>query len=235
MNLRNGQLTPVTTGFGMPWNSQSHEEAAKIMKAALEQGANFWNGGIHYGKPDNNSLHLLRYYFTRYPEDVDKVVISIKGCIQITTGAPKPIGSPEGIRASVDTALTVLSGVKKIDIFEMARVDPNTPIETSIQTLADLVKEGKIGGIGLSEVNANTIRKAHAVHPISQVEIELSLFTPDPLHNGIVDTCHERESFYNMPRESWWVYADRFSSWHPHCSIQSCRPRLVNRQIPVAS
>jgi pyridoxine 4-dehydrogenase len=76
-----------------------------------------------------------------------------------------------------------------------ARVDPNTPIETSIKALGELVQEGKIGGIGLSEVTANTIRKAHAVHPIAAVEIELSLFTPDPLNNGIMDTCQERKSF----------------------------------------
>jgi len=79
----------------------------------------------------------------------------------------------------------------------IARVDPNTPLEISIKALAELVKEGKIGGIGLSEVNADTIRKAHAVHPISAVEIELSLFTPDPLHNGIMEACSERTS----PRE----------------------------------
>jgi len=76
-----------------------------------------------------------------------------------------------------------------------ARIDPNTPVETSIKALAELVKEGKIGGIGLSEINADTIRKAHAVHPISAVEIELSLFTPDPLHNGIMEACSERMSF----------------------------------------
>ena len=76
-----------------------------------------------------------------------------------------------------------------------ARVDPDTPVETSIKALAELVKEGKIGGIGLSEVNADTIRKAHAVHPISAVEIELSLFTPDPLHNGIMEACSERTYF----------------------------------------
>ena len=61
----------------------------------------------------------------------------------------------------------------------LARVDPRTPIETSIKALAELVEEGKIRGIGLSEVNASTIRKAHAV---------------DPLHNGIMETCHERKS-----------------------------------------
>ena len=86
----------------------------------------------------------------------------------------------------------MLDGIKTIDVFECARRDPNVPIETSIKALAELVKERKIGGIGLSEVAANTIRKAHATHPISAVEIELSLFTPDPLHNGIATACHER-------------------------------------------
>ena len=76
----------------------------------------------------------------------------------------------------------------------MARVDPDVPIETSVRALANLVTEGKIRGVGLSEVSAATIRKAHAVHPVAAVEVELSLFTPDPLHNGIVDTCHERTS-----------------------------------------
>jgi aryl-alcohol dehydrogenase-like predicted oxidoreductase len=67
-----------------------------------------------------------------------------------------------------------------------------------MKALAELVKEGKIGGVGLSEVNANTIRKAHAVHPLAAVEIELSLFTPEPLTNGIMDTCQERK--YSVER-----------------------------------
>ena len=145
--------------------------------------------GIFYGTPQANSLHLLRYYFEKYPEDADKVVLSIKGAFTLEKG---PTGSPEGIRASVEEALKVLGGTKTIDIFEMARVDPNVPIETSLKALGELVEEGKIGGIGLSEVSGSTIRKAHAVHPIAAVEVELSLFTPDPLHNGIVDACHER-------------------------------------------
>lgn len=116
-------------------------------------------------------------------------MLSIKGAFDMKAG---PDGSPEGIRASVEEAVKVLGGTKTIDVFECARVDPNVPIETSIKALAELVKEGKIGSIGLSEVGANTIRKAHAVHPISAVEIELSLFTPDPLNNGIADACHER-------------------------------------------
>jgi pyridoxine 4-dehydrogenase len=93
-----------------------------------------------------------------------------------------------------------LDGVKTIDVFEMARVDPSTPIEVSTTALAELAKENKIGGIGLSEVGAATIRRAHAVHPIAAVEIELSLFTADALKNGVVQTCHEREcSVRNQP------------------------------------
>jgi pyridoxine 4-dehydrogenase len=88
------------------------------------------------------------------------------------------------------------SNIPQINILTKspARVDPNIPIETSIKALAELVQEGKIGGIGLSEVTASTIRKAHAIHPIAAVEIELSLFTPDPLNNGIIDMCQERKS-----------------------------------------
>ncbi|KAK3370064.1 NADP-dependent oxidoreductase domain-containing protein [Podospora didyma] len=180
-------------GFGMlgltkPWAPVDYPVAIKVMKTALEQGANFWNGGIHYGTPQNNSLHLLKYYFEQYPEDASKVVLSIKGAFNIKTG---PDGSPDGIRKSVEGALDVLAGTKSIDVFECARVDPNVPIETSVQALAELVKEGKIGAIGLSEVGPASIRKAHAVHPISAVEIELSLFTPDALTDGVADTCHE--------------------------------------------
>ncbi|KAI6816350.1 Aldo/keto reductase [Hortaea werneckii] len=175
-------------GMTMPWAPVDYPVAAKIMKTALDQGANFWNGGIHYGTPAANSLQLLKYYFEQYPEDATKVVLSIKGAFGMKTG---PTGSPEAIRESIEEAVKVLGDTKKVDIFEMARVDPNVPIETSVKALAELVKEGKIGGIGLSEVGASTIRKAHAIHPVSAVEVELSLFTPDPLHNGIVDTCHE--------------------------------------------
>ena len=103
-----------------------------------------------------------------------------------------PTGSPEAICASVEEAVGVLAGSKTIDVFEMARVDPDVPFETSVKALAELVEEGKIRGIGLSEVGANTIRMAHAIYPVSAVEVELSLFTPDPLDNGIADTCHER-------------------------------------------
>lgn len=117
--------------------------------------------------------------------------MSIKGAYDHTLG---PQGNPAALRSAVDAALAILPPhVKKIDVFEMARVDPNTAIETSVAALAELVKEGKIGGIGLSEVSAHTIRRAAKVHEIVAVEVELSLFTREPLENGIASVCDERK------------------------------------------
>ncbi|PSR76640.1 putative aldo/keto reductase [Coniella lustricola] len=163
--------------------------AASIMKTALEQGATFWNGGMFYGTPEYNSLHVLKYYFTQYPEDADKVTLSIKGAFD--PKSYQPTGSPAAIRADVERALQILAGTKKIDVFEMARVDPKVPIEESVQALAELVQEGKIGGVGLSEVSAASIRRAAKVARIEAVEIELSLFTTDPLSNGILAACED--------------------------------------------
>ncbi|KAF3390872.1 Pyridoxal reductase [Talaromyces pinophilus] len=166
--------------------SPSFDESVKVMKRALELGATFWNGGEFYGPPESNSLHLLEYYFRKYPEDADKVTLSMKGCFSLAAGADN---SPEGVRKSVDNCLSILQGRIPIHIFEPARVDPKVPIEETIKTLAEYVKQGKIGSIGLSEAGSATIRRAHAIHPIAAVELEISLFTPDILENGIASTC----------------------------------------------
>ena len=160
------------------------------MKTALTLGANAWNGGEFYGTPTRNSLHLLNEYFTKYPEDADKVVLSIKGGGQ-ADGSPIPDGSKQNVKRSIDECLKVLDGKKFLDLFECARVDPKTPIEETIGYIAEYVKAGKIGGISLSEVTGPTIRRAHKIHPISAVEIELSLWSTVPFENGTVSTCAE--------------------------------------------
>ena len=157
------------------------------MKAALDHGATLWNGAQYYGPPTANSLHLLNHYFTTYPEDRNKVVLSIKGAFSLAG----PDNSPAGIRKSVDTCLEVLDGKVFLDIFLPGRIDPQVPVEETVRTLAEYVKAGKIGGYGLSECSAGTIRRAHAVHPIAAVEIELSLFSTDTLSNGVAQTCSE--------------------------------------------
>ena len=159
------------------------------MKTALASGSNFWNGGEFYGTVENNSLHLLHDYFTKYPEDADKIVLSIKGGAE--PGTFNPTGDRAGITRSVEECLRVLDGKKKIDIFECGRVDLKVPIEETVGYIAEFVKAGKIRGIGLSEVSAATIRRAASVHPIAAVEVEFSLFSTDIQTNDVASTCAE--------------------------------------------
>ncbi|KAK4941503.1 hypothetical protein LTR66_014796 [Elasticomyces elasticus] len=182
------------TGYGtmgMTWRPQppAQEVCFETLNTALELGANFWNGGELYGTPEYNSLHLLNKYFTKYPENAEKVVLSIKGGLK--KGELVPDSSEANIRRSVDECLLQLDGKKTIDIFECARQDPKFSVESTIEVLATYVKEGKIGGIGLSEVDAETIRRAHKVHPIAAVEVEMSLWSTDILANDIAKTCAE--------------------------------------------
>jgi pyridoxine 4-dehydrogenase len=164
-------------------------QAFEAMRTALSLGANNWNGGELYGTPERNSLHLLNEYFTKYPEDAEKVVLSIKG--GLVPGQLKPDGSEAGVKRSIDECLKVLDGKKFLDLFECARVDLNVPIEDTIGYIAEYVKAGKLGGISLSEVSAKSIRRAHAVHPISAVEVEFSLYATEILENDVASTCAE--------------------------------------------
>jgi aryl-alcohol dehydrogenase-like predicted oxidoreductase len=149
--------------------------------------------GTFYGPPDNNSLQILATYFKLYPEDAPSITISLKACLSFPSHIPDC--SPSAIRSAVDNALSILPpSLKKIDIFELARIDPEVDLEESMKTLKELVEKGKIGGVGLSEVKASTIRKAHAICKLSMVENGLSLFSRDDLGNGVLETCKERKS-----------------------------------------
>ena len=158
------------------------------MHAAITSGCNFWNGGEFYGTPEYNSLTLLNKYYAQYPDDADKVVLNIKGA---TRPGLIPDGSPEYIRESVDNCLRMLGKKGKIAMFECARRDTKTPLDVTLSALAGLVQEGKIGGVALSEVSAVTIREAAKITNIVAVEVELSLWSTEPLTNGIAETCAE--------------------------------------------
>lgn len=179
------------TTTGLTWretpppNSQSFE----TLRASISTGCNNWNGGQFYGTPERNSLHLFNEYFTKYPEDADKVVISIKGGLDQSTG--KIDGTKAGVQRSIDNCLEVLDGKKFLDLFELGRVDLNVPLEETVGYMAEYVKAGKLGGISLSEVGPQSIRKAHAVHPVSAVEVEFSLYATEILENGVAATCAE--------------------------------------------
>ena len=177
------------TGLTMPQFKMSDEETFKVFKAALST-VNVWNGSDHYGTPDANSLHLMNRYFTKYPEDTRKVVLSIKTGLKDRMTMEMDC-SPEGIRKVAENALEILDGKKTIDLLGPSRVDPNVPVEDSLKALAELKQEGKIGGIQLSEVRADTIRRAAKIVKIDMLEAEASLWSPMIFENGVAETCAE--------------------------------------------
>ncbi|KAL2123217.1 hypothetical protein VTJ04DRAFT_3672 [Mycothermus thermophilus] len=180
-------------GFGMmglTWRQGKlpDDQTFAVIKAALESGCNYFNGGEFYGPPDNNSLTLLRAYYEHYPEDRDKILLNVKGCI---TPDLKPDSSPEGVRKSVENSVRLIGGKGRIDQFEPARKDKNVEIEETLKALQAEVEKGNIGGISLSEVSAATIRRAAKVAKIESVEVELSLWCTEPLENGVLEACGE--------------------------------------------
>jgi aryl-alcohol dehydrogenase-like predicted oxidoreductase len=99
-------------------------------------------------------------------------------------------GKPEYVRQACEASLRRL-GVETIDLYYQHRVDPNTPIEDTVGAMAQLVKEGKVRYLGLSEAGPDTLRRAMKVHPITALQTEYSLWTRDPEENGVLATCRE--------------------------------------------
>ncbi|WQF84925.1 Putative NADP-dependent oxidoreductase domain-containing protein [Colletotrichum destructivum] len=182
--------------MGLTWRPQpcSEEQAFEAMRAALKNGNNFWNGGEFYGTPEYNSSVLLERYFAKFPEDADKVVLSMKGGVNLKNLHPD--GSPEGVRRSLDNIINQLKGRKKVDMFECARRDKNTPLEITFGVIQkEYIDTGKVGGICLSEVSAATIHEAVKHAKIVGVEVELSLFSTEILTNGVAAACAQ----YGIP------------------------------------
>ncbi|WP_421579309.1 aldo/keto reductase [Shinella sp. M31] len=124
----------------------------------------------------------------------DKVVIATKFGFRIDATKPADqmmVGTdsrPENVKAVAGASLKRL-GTDVIDLYYQHRVDPAVPIEETVGAMADLVREGKVKALGLSEAGAETIRRAHAVHPIAAVQSEYSLWTRDVEENGVLNTC----------------------------------------------
>ncbi|KAL8941408.1 MAG: hypothetical protein Q9216_002253 [Gyalolechia sp. 2 TL-2023] len=184
------------TGYGMmnlTWRTTPipDPQAFSTLTTALSKNVTLWNGGEIYGPPNANSLHLLARFCTANPSSVSRICLSIKGSAHPTKFMAMD-GSRANIRRCIDESLHILDGTGlKIDIYEPARIDPTVPLEETMNAIVEYIKEGKVGGIGLSEVDAETIRKAHAIHPIAAVEVELSLHSPEILTNGVAKTCGE--------------------------------------------
>ncbi|KAF9078709.1 aldo/keto reductase [Rhodocollybia butyracea] len=160
-------------------NPISDEQAFEAIRAgvdALPPGTKmFLNSGEFYDmKGGTGNLELLSRFFAKYPEYADKTFLSVKGGLRGKIPQLTPDGSLAFLRSSVDNIIRALGPNKKLDLFQPARIDRTLPVESIMTNLVALLEEGKFSHIGLSECNANTLRKAHSVYPVTAAEIEVS-------------------------------------------------------------
>jgi aryl-alcohol dehydrogenase-like predicted oxidoreductase len=155
-------------------STRDEEAAVALIRHALELGVTHLDTADIYG---DSELKVGKAIEGRR----DDVVLATKfGFVQAAIGQPERIdGRPEHVREACERSLRRL-GVDDIDLYYLHRVDPSTPIEETVGAMADLVREGKVRYLGLSEVSVQTLRRAHAVHPIAAVQTEYSLFSREP-------------------------------------------------------
>jgi aryl-alcohol dehydrogenase-like predicted oxidoreductase len=172
---RIGLGTMAMSGYYLDPNS-SDAESIRTIQRALELGVTHIDTAEIYGPYANEELVGRALKGRR-----DGVVLATKfGFVSHTGGGPGVLdSSPANIRIAVEGSLKRL-GTDRIDLYYQHRVDPNTPIEETIGAVAELIAEGKVLHIGLSEAAPATIRRAHAVHPIAALQTEYSLWTRDP-------------------------------------------------------
>jgi len=172
------------------YGGQDEADAVRTLHRAVELGVTLFDTAEVYGPFANEVLvgKALRPFR-------GKVVIATKFGFRIDPtksdiGAMTGVdGRPEHAREVAEASLKRLD-VDVIDLFYLHRVDPQVPIEDTVGAMAELVREGKVRAIGLSETSAETLRRAHAVHPIAALQSEYSLWTRDP-EGAILDTCRE--------------------------------------------
>ncbi|WP_223838554.1 aldo/keto reductase [Saccharopolyspora pogona] len=157
-------------GLSGVYGAADDAESARLLNQLLDLGVDFLDTADAYGEGHNEELISGLLAKRR-----DEVVLATK------FGANKDIGGgrPEYVRQAVEASLARL-GTDHIDLYYLHRLDPATPIEETVGAMAELVQAGKVRHLGLSEISAETLRRAHSAHPIAAVQQEYSLFTRDP-------------------------------------------------------
>ncbi|MFL1430715.1 MULTISPECIES: aldo/keto reductase [unclassified Nocardiopsis] len=167
-------------GMSAFYGPGDERESVATLRHAVDVGVTFIDTAEAYGPFENEKL-IARALGGRRSE----VVLATKASAETDDDGTVHgrNGTPAYIRRACERSLRHL-GTDVIDLYYLHRVDPKVPIEESVGAMAELVREGKVLHIGLSEAAADTIRRAHAVHPLAAVQSEFSLFAPDVLHNG---------------------------------------------------
>jgi aryl-alcohol dehydrogenase-like predicted oxidoreductase len=162
----------------------STQESVALIRQAVERGVTFFDTAEVYGPYTNEEIVGEALKPVR-----DQVVIATKFGFNIVDGKMAGVNSrPEKIREAAEGSLKRL-GVEVIDLLYQHRVDPNVPIEDVAGVVKDLIVEGKVKHFGLSEAGAQTVRRAHAVQPVTALQNEYSLWTRGPETNGILEAC----------------------------------------------
>ncbi|MEB2847986.1 aldo/keto reductase [Rhizobiales bacterium RZME27] len=162
------------------------QDGITLIRQAVERSVTFFDTAEVYGPFTNEEIVGEALKPVR-----DQVVIATKFGFNIVDGKMASTNSrPEQIRAVADASLKRL-GTDVIDLFYQHRVDPNVPIEDVAGAVKDLIAAGKVRHFGMSEPGAQTVRRAHAVQPITTLQNEYSLWTRGPETNGILETCEE--------------------------------------------
>lgn len=178
-------------GLSQAYGHQDESASAATLERAVDLGVTFFDTAEVYGVHHNESLlgRVLKPFR-------DRLVIATKFGFTYNRDAngfgeiTGTDGSPANARAVAEASLRRLQ-TEVIDLYYLHRLDPAVPVEETVGAMAELVAQGKVRAIGLSEVSAETLRRAHATHPIAALQSEYSLWTRDVESNGVLATCRE--------------------------------------------
>ena len=225
--------------------TRDDEESVRVFERALELGVTHLDTASMYGPELNERLVGRAIRAGR-----NGAVVASKAGLVVEDAARRIVrrdGTPATLRRFCEGSLERL-GVETIDLYYLHRVDPEVPVEESIGALSELVAEGKVRRVGISECTLDELRRAHATHPIAALQSELSLWTRDPLENGTLAWCAEHGAAFvafgvlgrgylpgTMPAETVFPPAD-FRAANPRFTPQAMRAneQLVARIRVVA-